>query len=127
MNEKLSQDRYLTNRKKFHNKALPGWLVLHTWSGDIENEACFPENWLKCNGVLVGIPDPPRSREPHTVTAAGWWQFDDTMIWILSISDADTIICEARQWPPGEQRMYDGSVETVGIVWITMFPIRTNE
>jgi hypothetical protein len=66
MNEKLNQDRNLTNRKKYRNSTLPEWIVLHTWSGTLESELSLPENWLKCNGVLVGIPDPPWSREPHT-------------------------------------------------------------
>ncbi|KAF8330807.1 uncharacterized protein EI90DRAFT_2996369, partial [Cantharellus anzutake] len=55
LNDKLHQDIALTNRNKYGRKALPPKLVLHTWSGNLQNEESQPDNWLSSSGVLVGI------------------------------------------------------------------------
>ncbi|KAF8329330.1 uncharacterized protein EI90DRAFT_2923936, partial [Cantharellus anzutake] len=62
LNEKLQQDIMSTCCKRFSHKALPAKLVLHTWSGNLQEEERFPDSWLHSSRVLVGIPD----RESHT-------------------------------------------------------------
>ena len=64
LNNRLREDISLTNPRKYGRKAYPKQLVLSTWSGILENEESLPEDWLPCNEVLVGIPDPPG--ESHT-------------------------------------------------------------
>ncbi len=61
LNERLECDRIRTSWKRYQSKALPGKLVLRTWSGTLLNEMSLPEDWLEANGVLVGIANcPPR-------------------------------------------------------------------
>ncbi len=61
INNRLEEDKILTSRRKYGKDAIPENLVLSTWSGTLQNESSIPENWLRVNGVLVGIP-PRRSR-----------------------------------------------------------------
>jgi hypothetical protein len=60
LNKRLHVDIALTNKYKLGNKALPQETVLGTWKGALLNENTLPTNWLKVDGVLVGI----RSRRP---------------------------------------------------------------
>src|SRR5258708_16621429 len=59
LNERLERDCILTSWKRYQSRALPGKLVLNTWSGTLLNESSLPEDWLKVNGVLVGIAKRP--------------------------------------------------------------------
>ncbi len=65
LNERLELDHTLTSWKRYQNKALPGRLILRTWSGTLQNEHSLPEDWLRANGVLVGI-----AKGPHTGSIA---------------------------------------------------------
>ncbi len=56
INSRLNQDRILTSKKRYGKKALPEQLVLSTWCSTLNDESSCPENWLRANGVLVGIP-----------------------------------------------------------------------
>jgi exonuclease III len=60
LNKRLHVDIALTNIYKFENKALPQDIVLATWKGALLEENTLPKDWLKVDGVLVGI----RSRRP---------------------------------------------------------------
>jgi len=65
LNERLECDHILTSWKRYQNKALPGKLILKTWSGTLHNKPSLPEDWLKAYGVLVGIAMcPPASNIP---------------------------------------------------------------
>ncbi len=55
LNNRLSHDCILTSWKRYQSQALPSKLVLRTWSGTLRDKPSLPENWLKANGVLVGI------------------------------------------------------------------------
>jgi hypothetical protein len=55
MNERLSLDRELTNKRKYDKKALKKRHVLDTWSGTLESEDELPSDWARECGVLVGI------------------------------------------------------------------------
>ena len=59
LNNRLREDISLTNPRKYGRKAYPKQLILSTWSRILENEESLPEDWLPCNKVLVGIPNPP--------------------------------------------------------------------
>ncbi|PBK64081.1 hypothetical protein ARMSODRAFT_893490 [Armillaria solidipes] len=64
MNERLQQDRILTNKERFGPKALEVNTVLETWTGMVhrpEGES-LPDNWIKTPGVLVGIGSYRRGR-----------------------------------------------------------------
>ena len=56
INNRLEEDIALTNRRKYGKEAIPEKYVLNTWSGTLQDEPSLPENWLRANGVLVGIP-----------------------------------------------------------------------
>jgi hypothetical protein len=66
LNKRLQNDRTLTNKKKYGNKALPEKLILEMWKNILLRDENLPENWLKASGVLVGIPNLPDQCEPHT-------------------------------------------------------------
>jgi ribonuclease HI len=66
LNNRLQSNKILTNRKKYSTKALPEKTALETWKNLLNVNADLPENWLKTNRVLVGIPDPLDWCEPHT-------------------------------------------------------------
>ncbi|KAK0471380.1 hypothetical protein IW261DRAFT_1553545 [Armillaria novae-zelandiae] len=55
MNRRLRTDCLLTNKKKFHKKAILTSIVLKTWQGTLVDENILPENWIKETGVLVGM------------------------------------------------------------------------
>jgi hypothetical protein len=50
----LALDQAMTNTR-YGKKALNKFLVLHTWSGVLKDEASLPEDWIRQPGVLVGI------------------------------------------------------------------------
>jgi len=56
INSRLDEDIALTNKKRYGKEAIPEKHVLSTWNGTLQNESSLPENWLRANGVLVGIP-----------------------------------------------------------------------
>jgi hypothetical protein len=63
LNKRLQIDMILTNVYKFEKNALSTKVVLSTWKGALLDENKLPENWLKADGVLVGIrPRRPRGR-----------------------------------------------------------------
>jgi exonuclease III len=63
LNKRLQIDIILTNVYKFEKKALSKKTVLGTWKGTLLEEDILPTDWLKANGVLVGIrPRRPRGR-----------------------------------------------------------------
>ncbi|KAJ7772665.1 hypothetical protein DFH07DRAFT_733919 [Mycena maculata] len=55
MNSALRRDQLLTNRTKFGPLALKKQLVLKTWSGTLLDKDSLPDDWIKSEGVLVGI------------------------------------------------------------------------
>jgi hypothetical protein len=55
MNERLSLDRELTNKRKYGKKAIKKKHVLDTWLGILESETDLPQDWTRECGVLVGI------------------------------------------------------------------------
>jgi hypothetical protein len=57
----------MTNTR-YGKKALNKFLVLHTWSGVLKDEASLPEDWIRQPGVLVGIVplEQPR-RQNHLI------------------------------------------------------------
>ena len=73
LNERLEHDHILTSWKRYQSRALPGKLVLNTWSGTLLNESSLPEDWLKANGVLVGIAKrPPAGNTTLDWSGIGW-------------------------------------------------------
>ena len=55
INKRLITDRYLTDERRFGEKALDQNLVRKTWSGCLTNEDSLPDDWYRNKGVLVGI------------------------------------------------------------------------
>jgi hypothetical protein len=55
LNKRLQIDIILTNAYKFEKKALSKEVVRKTWKGALLDEETLPVDWLKANGVLVGI------------------------------------------------------------------------
>jgi hypothetical protein len=55
LNYRISLDQMLTSVGRFESKALPSSLVLETWKGALADEQSLPANWIRHNGVLVGI------------------------------------------------------------------------
>ncbi|KAG1837674.1 hypothetical protein C8R48DRAFT_751614 [Suillus tomentosus] len=65
INKRLKFDKLLTNTSKYGKSALRENLVLRTWSGVLKGEDNLPDNWIRKEGVLVGIVNrlpPGRSR-----------------------------------------------------------------
>jgi ribonuclease HI len=65
INKRLKFDKLLTNTSKYGKSALRENLVLRTWSGVLKDEDNLPDNWIRKEGVLVGIVNrlpPGRSR-----------------------------------------------------------------
>ena len=54
VNLRLELDRKMTN-PKYEKKALNKSLVLGTWKGVLKNEQDLPDDWIREDGVLVGI------------------------------------------------------------------------
>ncbi|KAI0337000.1 hypothetical protein BDW22DRAFT_1340697, partial [Trametopsis cervina] len=54
INRRLLSDIALTHPKIPPKKRLDEQKVLNTWSGIIQHEDLFPENWIATAGVLVG-------------------------------------------------------------------------
>ena len=55
INKRLTNDRYLTDNKRFGKRALKEKLVQRTWTGCLEDEEGLPNNWYNRKEVLVGI------------------------------------------------------------------------
>ncbi|EIW80720.1 hypothetical protein CONPUDRAFT_40291, partial [Coniophora puteana RWD-64-598 SS2] len=55
LNQRLTLDTLLTNRRRFGPRAIKDKLVLQTWSGALLNEDGLSDNWIHDTGVLVGI------------------------------------------------------------------------
>ncbi|KAJ7577197.1 hypothetical protein C8J56DRAFT_899284 [Mycena floridula] len=55
INERLGEDRRLTNPYIFKKKALDKALVLATWRGTLKDENLLPTDWIRGPEVLVGI------------------------------------------------------------------------
>ncbi|KAJ7654762.1 hypothetical protein B0H17DRAFT_956843, partial [Mycena rosella] len=55
INSTLKRDKLLTNRTRFGDLAIKKQLVLNTWSGTLLDEDSLPDDWIKSNGVLVGM------------------------------------------------------------------------
>ncbi|KAJ7144351.1 hypothetical protein C8R44DRAFT_602368, partial [Mycena epipterygia] len=55
MNNMLKRDRLLTNQARFGSLAIKKQLVLETWSGTLLDEDSLPDDWIRSEGVLVGI------------------------------------------------------------------------
>ena len=60
INNRLSMDCLMTDRRRYGKKALKSKDVLLTWSGVLMDQENLPDNWLWQSGVLVGI----RSKRP---------------------------------------------------------------
>jgi len=54
INVRIELDRKMTN-PKYEKKALKKSLVLGTWKGVLKNERDLPDDWIRENGVLVGM------------------------------------------------------------------------
>jgi len=54
VNLRLELDRKMTN-PKYEKKALNKSLVLGTWKGVLKNEQDLPDDWIREDGVLVGM------------------------------------------------------------------------
>ena len=54
VNLRLELDRKMTN-PKYKKKALNKSLVLSTWKGVLKNEQDLPDDWIREDGVLVGM------------------------------------------------------------------------
>ncbi|KZV98234.1 hypothetical protein EXIGLDRAFT_809315, partial [Exidia glandulosa HHB12029] len=64
INARIANDRYLTNKRRYKNKALDKDLVLDTWERLLELPENVPEDWIRHPGVLVGRGTTrPRGRE----------------------------------------------------------------
>ncbi|KAJ7126638.1 hypothetical protein C8R46DRAFT_927066 [Mycena filopes] len=55
VNSALRRDILLTNRARFGSLSIKKQLVLNTWSGTLLDEDSLPDDWIKSEGVLVGI------------------------------------------------------------------------
>lgn len=55
LNRRLSDDKQLTNKFKYGNRALSRVIVASTWCGVLLNEANLPSDWTMQSGVLVGL------------------------------------------------------------------------
>ncbi|KAJ7599832.1 hypothetical protein C8J56DRAFT_767643 [Mycena floridula] len=55
INARLAEDRLLTNKFQYKNKALEKAVVLNTWRGTLKNEGFLPVDWIRGPEVLVGI------------------------------------------------------------------------
>ncbi|KAJ7598693.1 hypothetical protein C8J56DRAFT_717776, partial [Mycena floridula] len=55
INARLAEDRLLTNKFQYKNKALEKAVVLNTWRGTLKNEGFLPVDWIHGLEVLVGI------------------------------------------------------------------------
>lgn len=58
LDKRITDDQRLTNRTKYGNRALSRAIVMSTWSGALLNEANLPPDWLRQDGVLVGLMVP---------------------------------------------------------------------
>ncbi|KAK0465919.1 uncharacterized protein EV420DRAFT_1261828 [Desarmillaria tabescens] len=56
INQRLSLDCQIVKTQKNGKHNLNPKIVLHTWSGCLENEEKLPDNWIRQPRVLVGIP-----------------------------------------------------------------------
>ena len=64
LNERLCEDTYLTNTKRYAKKALNKDLVASTWSKITDTGRRSTQDCPYGSEVLVGIPDPPRPGSP---------------------------------------------------------------
>ena len=71
INRRMNQDRTLTSKKRYGNKALPEKLVLSTWSGTLQDEHSLPRKWLTANGVSVGRAAACALSTPNTDSRSG--------------------------------------------------------
>ncbi|KAK0441755.1 uncharacterized protein EV420DRAFT_1278577 [Desarmillaria tabescens] len=56
INQRLSLDCQIVKIQKNEKHNLNSKIVLHTWSGCLENKEKLPDNWIRQPRVLVGIP-----------------------------------------------------------------------
>ncbi|KAK0467448.1 hypothetical protein IW261DRAFT_1346353 [Armillaria novae-zelandiae] len=54
INDRIEIDCLMT-RKKFGWRALKPQVIKNTWEGTLKNKDSLPKNWMKIDGVLVGI------------------------------------------------------------------------
>jgi ribonuclease HI len=63
INNRLSMDCLMTNKRRYGRKALKPKDVMLTWNGVLMDQENLPDNWLWQSGVLVGIrPKRPPGR-----------------------------------------------------------------
>jgi hypothetical protein len=55
INGRLTLERLLTDKRRYGKKALSVQTVIKTWDGVLLDRTSLPDNWIKHNGVLVGI------------------------------------------------------------------------
>jgi hypothetical protein len=55
INQRLTLDRFLTDRTRYGKKALRTQTVLNTWSDVLMDKKSLPRNWIGQSGVLVGM------------------------------------------------------------------------
>jgi hypothetical protein len=62
MNNRLTMDRLLTDKRRYGKKALKPALITQTWNRVLYDEQNLLENWIQQSGVLMGIRSqcPPR-------------------------------------------------------------------
>lgn len=66
MNDRLTLDRTSTH-SKYEKLTINKSLVIGTWTGFLEAENDLPKDWLKTNGVLVGMAPMERLRQVQQI------------------------------------------------------------
>ncbi|KAJ7575595.1 hypothetical protein C8J56DRAFT_733271, partial [Mycena floridula] len=54
INSRLAEDRLLTNKFQYKNKALEKAVVLNTWRGTLKSKGPVADDWIRGPEVLVG-------------------------------------------------------------------------
>jgi ribonuclease HI len=55
INNRLTMDQLMTDRKRYKKKALPQKIVIQTWKKVLADQENLLSNWIQQSGVLVGI------------------------------------------------------------------------
>jgi hypothetical protein len=55
INQRLTLNKLMTDKKRYGKRALKPGIVLSTWSNTLLNEENLPRNWIWQSGVLVSI------------------------------------------------------------------------
>ncbi|KAJ7054188.1 hypothetical protein C8F01DRAFT_995694, partial [Mycena amicta] len=71
INERLEMDKSLTNQRRFGKiHSIHPCLVLDTWRDTLADETQLPDDWIRQDGVLVGMA-PMRSLGSPSLDEAG--------------------------------------------------------